>query len=571
MTQIGEGQDASASPPRLLTYGAADQDGTGSGDGPPSRPADLPDGVDGSPDEVSGPTPATQVPGVTVRATPQPQPFGSFIDHTPAVSPVGEVLADRYKLEEHVNDDSLGRQVWRGSDIVLRRQVAVVLRYPGGNAATEMLAAAVAASRLVHPHLVGVYDAIDEGERAYVVREWVEGESLREVVSQAPLEPQRAVAVASAVADAVAAIHATDIAHGNIQPGSVLIGRDGRVVLADARGDDSGTRDADVRAVGAILYCALTGHWPHAEIGPDVLPDAPRDGNGGLCAPRQVRAGIPGYVDELVTGLLAPESIMPAADELAGELARLDNASEDRFFPARSSDSGGFSTFNGLDDGSDVIEAPRPIGRKIAIGVAALLVLATAGTLLAARFIGGAAQTPPDASASTPASAGASAGAQPVALHLTSNQVRIVDGKGGDRTELTNAGRAVDGNPSSGWDTDHYNQPAFGNRKSGMGVLIDLGETRQVTSVEVQLSRSGSTIELRWGKDDPGSSASGDAAVEDSFARIDEPVVNARNRVAFPVTAQEPIRYLMVWLSKLPPDGDGRYQIEVKEITVRAR
>ena len=224
MTQIGEGQDASASPPRLLTYGAADQDGTGSGDGPPSPPADLPDGVDGSPDEVSGPTPATQVPGVTVRATPQPQPFGSFIDHTPAVSPVGEVLADRYKLEEHINDDSLGRQVWRGSDIVLRRQVAVVLRYPGGNAATEMLAAAVAASRLVHPHLVGVYDAIDEGDRG------VRGPRVGggRVAARGGLAGPAGAAAGRRGRQRGRRRGRRDPrhrhAHGNVQPGSVLIG-----------------------------------------------------------------------------------------------------------------------------------------------------------------------------------------------------------------------------------------------------------------------------------------------------------------------------------------------------------
>jgi hypothetical protein len=74
---------------------------------------------------------------------------------------VGEILAERYELAEHINDDSAGRQVWRGVDVILRRPVAVVLRYPGGDSAAEMLQAAVAASRVIHPSLVGVYDAID--------------------------------------------------------------------------------------------------------------------------------------------------------------------------------------------------------------------------------------------------------------------------------------------------------------------------------------------------------------------------------------------------------------------------
>src|SRR5215468_8695953 len=136
---------------------------------------------------------------------------GLLIVGTPAI---GEVLADRYELQEHINNDAVGRQVWRGIDIILRRPVAVVMRYPGGSAAIEMLDAAVAASRVVHPHLVDVYDAIDEGARAYVVREWVHGSSLRELVAEAPLEADRATNVASAVGSAVAAVHATGMIHG---------------------------------------------------------------------------------------------------------------------------------------------------------------------------------------------------------------------------------------------------------------------------------------------------------------------------------------------------------------------
>ena len=144
----------------------------------------------------------------------------------------------------------------------------MVLRYPGGDSATEMLQAAVAASRVIHPNLVGVYDAIDEGDRAYVVREWVDGRvAARAGRRDGPLDPGRATAIAHAVADALAAVHATGMVHGNVHPGTVLIGDDGRVVLADARADGADSQETDIRAVGGILYFALTGHWPHAEAG----------------------------------------------------------------------------------------------------------------------------------------------------------------------------------------------------------------------------------------------------------------------------------------------------------------
>src|SRR5690349_17916188 len=243
---------------------------------------------------------------------------------------VGEILAERYQLEQHVNDDSAGRQVWRGIDVVLRRPVAVVLRHPGGDSATEMLQAAVAASRVIHPNLAGVYDAIDEQQRAYVVREWVDGESLRDLIAdQGPLDPSRAIAIAHSVADALSAVHATGMIHGNVHPGTTLIGDDGRVVLADARADSADSRESDVRAVGGLLYYALTAHWPHAEIAPSTLPDATRDASGNIAGPRQIRAGVPAYLDDLTMDLLDKRVATPESDALTAELARLNASDED--------------------------------------------------------------------------------------------------------------------------------------------------------------------------------------------------------------------------------------------------
>src|SRR5262245_12725269 len=299
---------------------------------------------------------------------------------------VGEILAERYRLEEHIGNDSLGRQLWRGIDVILRRPVAVVLRYPGGESAGEMLSAAVAASRIVHPHLVGVYDAIDEGDRAYVVREWVDGIALRDLVAtEGPLDAFRSVTVGWAVTDAVAALHATGMAHGNIHPGTVLIANDGRVVLTDARADVTATPESDIRAIGAVLYCALTGHWPHAEAGPTSVPDAVRDNSGSLAAPRQVRAGVPTHLDALVSDLLNPDLPVPAADVLAAELARLSQGDDSLDYAAH--DALGFEAFE-----SAVATAPPPpraAGRKLATGVVLLLILALAGTLAAARVLGG--------------------------------------------------------------------------------------------------------------------------------------------------------------------------------------
>ncbi len=489
------------------------------------------------------------------------------------VPTAGEVLADRYELQEHINDDAFGRQVWRGIDVILRRPVAVVLRYPGGEAAVEMLDAAVAASRVVHPHLVDVYDAIDEGNRAYVVREWVDGGSLREMVAEAPLDPDRATSVASAVASAVAAVHATGMAHGNVHPGTVLIGGDGRVVLADARADESATIDGDVRAIGGVLYCALTGHWPHLEAGPNSLPDAVRDPSGVLAAPRQVRGGVPGHLSDLATDVLDPELAPPSADVLAAELARLDTEQRDSEFFT----DGGPLDFSHTRFAADT-PAPEPrrsVGRNLTIGVAALVVLALVGLLIVTKIFSGSgggdqAQLQPPSQGHASGTVAPPAG-QPTAVPLTASQVRIIDPQG-DRSELDDAGHMVDNDPATEWKTDHYNDhPNFGGLKDGMGVLIDLGSAKNVSSVKVSFTTPGATVELRAGTTSYPSTRQGDTQTEQNYARIGA----VRDGVGATTVLNgdgKPHRYLMIWITKLPVSTDqaNRYQVGIDEIQVFA-
>ncbi|WFE25658.1 protein kinase family protein [Solwaraspora sp. WMMD791] len=485
---------------------------------------------------------------------------------------VGEILAERYQLAAHVNDDSAGRQVWRGVDVVLRRPVAVVLRYPGGDSAMEMLQAAVRASRVIHSNLVGVYDAIDEGQRAYVVREWVDGDSLREVIAAAgPLDAARATMIAHSVASAIAAVHATGMVHGNIHPGTVMIGHDGRVVLADARADGSDTYETDIRAIGGVLYFAMTGHWPHHEAGVTALPDAVRDTTGAVVAPRQLRPGVPAYVDDLTMDLLDPRLALPSSEVLAAELSRLDAATEEHYL-----DSVGPLRFTAsTDESGEPAQASR---RKIAAGIAGLVVIAVTGLFFGISALGGDgddgdAQSPaPQTQASaTPGTGETAAPAPPKPIPLTADQVRIVDADGA-RDELDGAEATVDGDTSTGWVTDAYERnPNFGNLKRGMGVLIDLQEPRSVTSVRVELSASGSSAELLVGPADPGSSRDGDNEVVDTFTqRIGEPFENADGAtLTFSgFSPDETYQYLMVWITKLPPIGGEKYQIGVQEITV---
>ncbi|MEV8506724.1 protein kinase family protein [Actinoplanes sp. NPDC051475] len=492
---------------------------------------------------------------------------------------VGEILAERYQLEEHVNNDSAGRQVWRGIDVILRRPVAVVLRHPGGDSATEMLQAAVDASRVIHPNLVGVYDAIDEGQRAYVVREWVDGEALREMVAQeGPLDPARATAIAHAIADALAAVHATGMVHGNVHPGTTLIGNDGRVVLADARADSADSVESDVRAVGGILYFALTGHWPQVEIGrTSALPDAMRDGNGAISAPRQIRAGVPAYLDDLTMDLLDKRVATPEADALAAELARLDSAEED------------YEDVGPLRFTQGTSAEPVRSTRKIVLGIAALVVIAIVGLVFGIRAIsnsgneqGGTtgANTAPQGgnqgNGTAPGKPGSDAQGAPKKVPLTPKMVRIVDPPKGERNDTGEAELTVDDSTETGWETQRFqNRSNFGNLKPGMGVLINLGTPRHVSEIRVEASAPGIAMDIRSGDSDPGDTSSGDEQLVKKFKKVgdgDTEKTKGTNTI-FPVFDEtQTYQYLMVFLSDLPPadDGAGGYKVKVTNIEVYA-
>ena len=81
--------------------------------------------------------------------------------------------------------------------------------------------AARAASRLTDPRLAQVFDVEDGGGQAFVVLEWVAGETLTDLLSDGPLEPARACALIADVARALAAAHAAGQVHLRLTPDAV--------------------------------------------------------------------------------------------------------------------------------------------------------------------------------------------------------------------------------------------------------------------------------------------------------------------------------------------------------------
>src|SRR5437762_12571175 len=101
-----------------------------------------------------------------------------------------------------------------------------------------------------------------------------------------------------------------------------------------------------------------------------------------------------------------------------------------------------------------------------------------------------------------------------------------------------------------------------------MGILIDLGSAKQVAAVQVMVS-SGAEIGLRTGTSDPGAGKAGDNKIYDTFAPAGQPKTAGSGTTVLPGPG-DPVRYLLVWISKLPPNADssGGYAVQVQDIKV---
>jgi hypothetical protein len=132
--------------------------------------------------------------------------------------------------------------------------------------------------------------------------------------------------------------------------------------------------------------------------------------------------------------------------------------------------------------------------------------------------------------------------------------------------------KAVDGNDSTGWETDSYNRANFGGLKPGMGILIDLGQATKVRSVKVSVNRQLASIALRAGTTDPGNTRAGDKQINESYTPLGQPFVeHPGTTMVFAVPDDAlPAQFLLVWITKLPSDGNGKFSLSVNEITVSA-
>jgi tRNA A-37 threonylcarbamoyl transferase component Bud32 len=268
------------------------------------------------------------------------------------------LLAGRYRLGGVIGRGGMGT-VWRARDELLNRDVAVkeIVWPPQMDPAEREVARGRAvreaqlAARLHHPNVVTVYDIVEEDDRPCIVMELVPFRSLREVIAEdGPVSPAQAARIGLSVLAALRAVHEAGVVHRDVKPANILLGPEGRIVLADfgiakaadspaltasgvlvgspsylaperARGGRAGPA-ADLWALGASLFAAVEGRPPFERDGvlasltavvADELDPAPHAG--------PLRPVIEGLLDkDPVTRLDSPrtEQMLVQAESAAG-------------------------------------------------------------------------------------------------------------------------------------------------------------------------------------------------------------------------------------------------------------
>jgi len=472
---------------------------------------------------------------------------------------VGDVLADRYELEELVGTGGMS-SVFRAHDRLLDRKVALKIlhqHYSSDDDYVERFkreARSVAA--LSHPNIVTVIDRGEHGDRQFIVFEYVAGENLKRMIERrGPAPVPNALELAIQIARGLAFAHQQGLVHRDVKPQNVLLNGDGRAKVTDfgiARSLDVqhgmtqtgtvlGTSDyiapeqaqgqrvdehSDVYSLGVVLYELLTSEVPFP--GENFVAVAMRHINEEPPSVLGKRPDVSPRLDEAIRRAMAkqPEDRFPTMDAFCAELeaclAELQAAGTQLVRPA--------------------VARPRPRHRArfslwpLLLALVVLAAAAAVGAVLILRNDNGGG-----------AGVGNGSGG---AVHLRATTA--YDPYGGDGEHDADAPKATDGNPSTYWTTESY-RTAPGLGKPGVGLVLDAGKLVQLHHLAFTTSTPGLTAEVLAGVA-PGGPFDAVVGASQTVAggRADYTIANGRHR------------YYVIWITRL---GDSFQSAHIDEVT----
>jgi serine/threonine-protein kinase len=256
------------------------------------------------------------------------------------------LVAGRYEIERPLGHGAMAT-VDLARDLELDRSVALKRLAENLSRDEELRARFLRegrlAARLAHPNVVRIFDVGEDDERPFIAMEYVDGETLAELVRRRGPLPAREVAeLGVQICRALAAAHEAGLVHRDVKPQNLLLGSNRLLKLGDfgiafglggtrltmagtvlgtaaylapeqARGEEV-TTAADVYGVGAVLYELLTGRPPRTPTSLADLTDSTK-----IASP----VGAPPALARIVMRCLAadPAARPASAAALAHELA----------------------------------------------------------------------------------------------------------------------------------------------------------------------------------------------------------------------------------------------------------
>ena len=152
---------------------------------------------------------------------------------TVPVDALRQALRERYDIQDELGEGGMAT-VYRATDLKHGRQVALKVLKPevGASLGTERFLREIEiAANLSHPHILPLFDSGEADGLFYLVMPCVEGETLRDRLDrEGPLQLDRAVSIASEIADALAHAHGRGLVHRDIKPENILFRSDHAVV-----------------------------------------------------------------------------------------------------------------------------------------------------------------------------------------------------------------------------------------------------------------------------------------------------------------------------------------------------
>lgn len=508
---------------------------------------------------------------------------------------LGTLLGGRYRLDSRIGAGGMST-VYLAFDTVLERPVAIKLMHRHIASDADQLERfrreAKAVAQLNHPHIVTVIDAgeehgeaEEEGATPYIVFEHVDGETLKALVREGPLEITQALAYAIEIARGLGAAHERHIVHRDVKPHNVLLTAEGRAKITDfgiARqlsqqgltmdGRVLGTTDyvspeqalgqpvtgqSDIYSLGIVLYELLTGAVPFTGDTPvavamrhvrEDVPDVQR-------LRPEVSAATAAVVDRATAHDLArryrdiPALLLDLEEALAIEAARTGQATGEvtsvlRSLPLRAR--------------QRLPWRMRHPARWIAsfallLVIVALVLIAAAGHTHSGTGVVSGVSTKP--------------GLEPVSLAQSSAHDYNPFGTGPEnRTQVDNV---VDSDPNTTWSTAHYYEDTLKKAGgTGVGVYIDASPGIIARQIELQTPTPGFGVQIYATNHFNSSLPYGDATSltargwQGPFGA--DASVHSRERIPINTSGHR-FRYYLVWLTTLPP---GQELASIAEMTL---